>query len=106
MKKYIVFFSILLSFSFAFFTMYKSFAQDMQEHTQKTIKLIVGEQEFPAILYDSPAADSLYAQLPLTLTFEDFNGIEKIAYMDIKLDTEGEKMEFAPNTGDICLYAP
>lgn len=99
MKKLIIFLTIL--FSFAFLTTQESFAQK-----DRTIKFIVGEQEFLAALYDSPAANAFYAALPLTLTFEDFNGIEKIAYMDIKLPTEGEKMEFDPNVGDLCLYAP
>ena len=44
--------------------------------------------------------------LPLELTFEDFNGIEKIAYMDHELPTEGEPDEFDPDAGDLCLYAP
>lgn len=44
--------------------------------------------------------------LPLELTFEDFNGIEKNAYMDNKLPTENEPDEFDPDTGDVCLYAP
>ena len=44
--------------------------------------------------------------LPLELTFEDFNGIEKIAYMDNELPTEGEPNEFDPDVGDLCLYAP
>lgn len=99
MKKYIIFLGMLLAFTFL--AIQKSSAQD-----EKAIKFIVGEQEFPAVLYDTPAANALYAQLPLTLTFEDFNNIEKIAYMDTKLPTEGDKMEFAPNAGDICLYAP
>lgn len=99
MKKYIIFLGMLLAFTFL--AIQKSSAQD-----EKAIKFIVGEQEFPAVLYDTPAANALYAQLPLTLTFEDFNSIEKIAYIDIKLPTEGEKMEFDPNVGDLCLYAP
>lgn len=101
MKNIILFLSVLLTFCFAFTAVQKSAAQD-----KKMIKFIAGEQEFPAVLYDTPAANALYAQLPLTLTFEDFNGIEKIAYMDNKLPTEGEKMEFDPNVGDLCLYAP
>ena len=44
--------------------------------------------------------------LPLELTFEDFNGIEKIAYMDNELPTEREPDAFDPDAGDLCLYAP
>lgn len=97
MKKLMIFLTLL----FTFLTIQESSAQE-----EKAIKFIVNGQEFSAVLYDTPAANALYAQLPLTLTFEDFNGIEKIAYMDNKLPTAGEKMEFDPNVGDICLYAP
>lgn len=72
----------------------------------KTIKLIINDKTYSAQLYNSPAADSLYGMLPLTLTFEDFNGIEKIAYLNDSLDIEGEPDGFQPVKGDLCLYAP
>lgn len=104
MKKLVLFFSTLLCFGLLFFTQQgkNACAQD----NQKPVKFILGEQEFSAILYDTPTANALYKRLPLTLTFEDFNGIEKIAYLDSKLPTEEEKQEFTPNAGDLCLYAP
>ncbi len=64
------------------------------------------ERKAEEVIYDTPAANALYEMLPLELTFEDFNGIEKIAYMDNKLPTENEPDEFDPDTGDLCLYAP
>lgn len=107
MKKLLFFLGTLFCFNVLFFEKQEINvnAQEVQA-AQKAVKLIVGNQEFPAVLYDSPAANALYARLPLTLKFEDFNGIEKIAYMDDKLPTADEKMEFDPNVGDICLYAP
>lgn len=105
MKKLFFFLSTLLCLNVLFFDKQETTAQAAQDN-QKAIKFIVGNQEFSAILYDTPAANALYARLPLTLKFEDFNGIEKIAYMDDKLPTAGEKMEFDPNVGDLCLYAP
>lgn len=72
----------------------------------KTIKLIINDKTYSAQLYNSPAADSLYGMLPLTLTFEDFNRIEKIAYLNDSLDIEGEPDGFQPVKGDLCLYAP
>lgn len=106
MKRTISILNFIFALSFSFMKIQESYAKDSQEHTQKTIKFIVGEQEFLAVLYDTPAANALYERLPLTLTFEDFNGIEKIAYMDNKLPTKDEKQEFDPNVGDLCLYAP
>ena len=76
------------------------------ETGERKVKLTIGGQEFDVTLYDTPAANALYDMLPLELTFEDFNGIEKIAYMDHELPTEGEPDEFDPDAGDLCLYAP
>ena len=76
------------------------------ETGERKLKLTIDGQEIPVTLYDTPAANALYDMLPLELTFEDFNGIEKIAYMDNELPTEGEPNEFDPDVGDLCLYAP
>lgn len=76
------------------------------ETGERKVKLTVDGQLFDVTLYDTPAANALYDMLPLELTFEDFNGIEKIAYMDNELPTEGEPSEFDPDVGDLCLYAP
>lgn len=79
---------------------------ETSEKGERKVKLTIGGQEFDVTLYDTPAANALYDMLPLELTFEDFNGIEKIAYMDNELPTEGEPDEFDPDVGDLCLYAP
>lgn len=76
------------------------------ETAERKAKLTIDGQEFDVTLYDTPAADALYNMLPLTLTFEDFNNTEKIAYMDDELPTDGEPNEFDPDVGDLCLYAP
>lgn len=80
--------------------------QEIPETGERKIKLAIAGQKFDVILYDTPAANALYDMLPLELTFEDFNGIEKIAYLDNKLPTEEEPDEFDPDAGDLCLYAP
>lgn len=72
----------------------------------KIAKLTINGQEFAVTLYDTPAANALYELLPLELTFADFNGIEKIAYMEDELPTAGELAAFNPDVGDLCLYAP
>lgn len=76
------------------------------EAGERKVKLTIDGQEFDVTLYDTPAANALYDMLPLTLTFEDFNNTEKIAYMNNELPTEGEPDEFDPDVGDLCLYAP
>ena len=80
--------------------------QGTTETEEQKVKLTINEKEFDVTLYDTPAANALYNMLPLELTFEDFNGIEKITYMDYELPTEGEPDEFDPDVGDLCLYAP
>lgn len=76
------------------------------ETGERKAKLTIDGQEFDVTLYNTPAANALYDILPIELTFEDFNGIEKIAYMDNELPIEGEPNEYDPDAGDLCLYAP
>ncbi len=62
--------------------------------------------EAVAELNDSASAESLWAMLPLTLDFEDFNGTERIAYTEEKLSTRGAPESYRPDAGDITIYAP
>ena len=45
-------------------------------------------------------------QLPLTLTFRDFNGVEKIADLPRPLTTAGVPAGADPDVNDIGYYAP
>lgn len=72
----------------------------------KKLTLTINNSIYDVTLYDTPAANALYEMLPLDLTFEDFNNIEKIAYLEESLPTEDEPDGFDPNIGDLCLYAP
>lgn len=58
------------------------------------------------VLPDQPASRSLVAQLPITVIFEDFNGIEKIARMPEALDTAGMTQGIDPAVADVTLYVP
>lgn len=73
---------------------------------ERKLKLIVAGKELAVTLYDTPAANALYDMLPLELSFEDFNGIEKISYLPQKLPTKGEPDGCDPDVGDFCRYAP
>ena len=57
-------------------------------------------------LNDNPAADALYEMLPLELTFEDFNGTEKIAYPPEELPADGSPGSCDPDVGSLCYYIP
>lgn len=56
-------------------------------------------------LLDSPMAQAFLNRLPMTLTFEDFNGNEKISYLQQKLSTAGG-INAEETKGDFCYYAP
>lgn len=76
------------------------------ENGERNMKMTIDGQEISIILYDTPAADALYNMLPLELSFEDYNGVEKISYLSQTLPTTGEPDGYDPNVGDLCLYAP
>ena len=57
-------------------------------------------------LNDNPAADALHDMLPLELTFEEFNGTEKIAYLPEELPTDGYPDSCDPDVGSLCYYIP
>ena len=74
--------------------------------TAKRVRFLVGENEIVVRLEDNPAAESLYAMLPMELNFEDYNNTEKIAYPDETLTTDGAPDRCTPQRGDLCFYAP
>ena len=62
--------------------------------------------EIIVALNNNPAADALYEMLPLELTFEEFNGTEKIAYLPEELPTDGSPDSCDPDVGSLCYYIP
>lgn len=59
-----------------------------------------------ATLVDGPAARDLASLLPITLTFRDFHGTEKIADLPKRLSTTGEPEGTSASAGDLTYYAP
>ncbi|WP_344783092.1 cyclophilin-like fold protein [Microbacterium kribbense] len=53
---------------------------------------------------DSPTVRDFLSRLPLEMTFEEFNGREKIAYFDPELTTEGSPGS-DPENGDLIYFA-
>jgi hypothetical protein len=70
------------------------------------IRLTINGKTLTATLYDTSSARDFVAQLPLTLTFEDYAATEKVAYLPRKLSTAGAPTGFDPSAGDITYYAP
>ena len=76
------------------------------EDGERKVKMTIDGQEIFITLYDTTAANALYDMLPLDLSFEDYNGVEKISYLSQTLPTTGEPDGYDPDIGDLCLYAP
>ena len=70
------------------------------------IQLRIGDTVIPARLNDTTTARDLLTQLPLTLTFRDFNGVEKIAPLPRALSTEGVPAGDSGGPLDLGYYSP
>lgn len=57
-------------------------------------------------LRDNPTAQDLVTLLPITLTFRDFNDVEKISQLPRELTMDGVPDGDDPEIGDIGCYAP
>ena len=76
-----------------------------EDNMPKRIRIVFEGKEAVVTLLDTAAAKDLLAQLPLSVTFEDFAGAEKITYTPQKLDVQGSPNADAAR-GDFCYYAP
>lgn len=70
------------------------------------IKITIGATEMSAVISGDTMARDFVMLLPLTLTLEDYNCIEKISYLPRKLSTAGTAQGYDPQIGDICIYVP
>ncbi|MCC8166007.1 MAG: hypothetical protein LIQ31_07620 [Planctomycetes bacterium] len=99
----------LLLFGLAFFQSVAISAEPalgnitMNEGSESRIRLSFDGREAVVKVYDHPTTRALLAQLPLTLTFKDFAGKEKIGYLAERLPTDGGS---AITSGDFAYYAP
>lgn len=72
----------------------------------KRVKFTWSGGEAVAELNGSQSAESLWAMLPVTVDFKDFNGVERIAYTEKELSAEGAPESCTPEAGTLALYAP
>jgi hypothetical protein len=77
-----------------------------EESDVTPIRISVDDRLISAQLADNPTAQDLADQLPLTLTFRDFNRLEKIAELPRPLTMEGVPEGDDPEIADIGYYAP
>src|SRR3954447_14034808 len=62
----------------------------------RQLRITFGDTELTARLDDNAIARDLAAQLPLTLTFSDHNGVEKTAPLPNELSTDGAPDAYDP----------
>jgi hypothetical protein len=70
------------------------------------IRIDFGNTRLTGTLEDTAASRDFASLLPLTLTLEDYNRIEKISALPKKLSTQGAPAGVDPSRGDIAYYAP
>jgi hypothetical protein len=70
------------------------------------IKLTFNKEEVIVNMDDNPTSKDFLSLLPLTLTFEDYVGTEKISYPSNKLSTEKAPSGMDPTIGDFTYFAP
>lgn len=70
------------------------------------IRLTVDGQTATATLYDNATARDFASLLPLTLTMEDYDTIERVSSLPRKLSTQGAPEGMAPVAGELTHYAP
>jgi hypothetical protein len=81
--------------------------QDANPSEGTPIRITFDDTVLAARLHDNNAtARDLAAQLPLTLTFLDYNNVEKTAPLPRELSLEGAPEGHDPAAGDIGYWAP
>lgn len=69
------------------------------------IRIEIEDTSVTATLDSTEAARDFASLLPLTMTLEDYNSTEKIAYLPRKLSTDGAPPGSDPDVGDIAYYS-
>ena len=82
-------------------------SSEMEESTVETnqISVTCGDTQVVYELNDSPAAQSLLSQLPLTVEVENFSPNEKVFYPPQELDTSDTPLAEG-GAGTLAYYAP
>ena len=69
------------------------------------IKIKIKDQELMAVMEDNPTTRDFLNMLPLTMSFKDFAGAEKISYPPSQLSTQDAPNGYTPKKGDITCYS-
>ena len=69
------------------------------------VRFATADAEIVIRVVDNPTSRDFVSKLPLTLTFEEFAGREKISYLPERLTTSGSPGA-ATRNGDLIYYVP
>ena len=69
-------------------------------------RVVIGDTVLTGRLFDNATARELASQLPLTLTFRDLNGQEKMSPLPRRLSVDGMPAGDDPHIGDLGYWAP
>ncbi|QIZ08160.1 hypothetical protein HFZ78_16665 [Priestia megaterium] len=70
------------------------------------VKLTFNNEEVMVNMYDNSASRDFLAQLPLTITLEDYVGKEKISVLQKRLLADNVQSGNQPKKGDFAYYSP
>jgi hypothetical protein len=79
---------------------------DQRITSETPIRVIIRDTVLTGRLRNNATARDLIAQLPLTLTFRDFNSVEKLAQLPRKLSMDGVPTGDDASPRDIGYYNP
>ena len=71
-----------------------------------TVRLTVAGETVTGEPNDTPTAQDLARHLPLTITLDDFNGVEKVGELPRALTMDGVPAGANPEVNDIGYYRP
>ena len=110
-KTYMSFLLLLLAMLLGLYCAVDAHAQSpevkrMNKNAQGTkIRIAFNNEEVIVVFFDNPVSRDFTSLLPMTVTFEDYAGIEKITYLSRKLTTQGG-VSGRDVQGDFTYYAP
>jgi len=70
------------------------------------IKLTFNDKEVVVRMYDNPTSKEFLVRLPLTVTFEDYIGKEKISILQKRLSADDVQAGDLSKKGNFAYYAP
>lgn len=79
---------------------------DDSDSSAERIILTFNNEEIIVKMYENPTSKEFLTQLPLTLTFEDFGGFEKLSFPPESLTTEAAPSGYKPSRGDFSYFSP